>query len=115
VVNTGSQVDALFGLNLCQRKKCINFLMIKMDHSYADGDGSIGPRPGSDRSFGVINPDYVDRLHNIGAHDIGHVLGLHHVLGGQGDNVLSETQPHGDNLTPEQCQQLWTHLDQYAC
>jgi hypothetical protein len=90
--------------------------MIDMDHSYADGDaGSIGPRPGSDRSFGVVNPAYVDTVHNVGAHEVGHVLGLEHVTDQQGDNVMSETQPHGDNLTEDQCKRLWTHLDQYAC
>jgi hypothetical protein len=115
-VRTHAQVDALYALDLCQRKKCINFLMIEMDHSYADGDaGTIGPRHGSDRSFGVINPDYVDSVHNIGAHEIGHALGLEHVTNSQGDNVMSETQPHGDNLTEDQCKSLWRFLDSYAC
>ncbi len=116
VINSTAQIDALFALNLCQRKKCINFLMIAMDHSWADAHaGSFGPRPGSDRSFGVINPDYVDSVHNLGAHEVGHDLGLHHVDNQQGENVMSETQPHGDHLTPTQCQELWTHLDQYSC
>lgn len=114
-VQTHAQVDALYALGLCQRPGCINFLMIDMDHDYADGDaGLIGPRLAGG-SFGVINPAYVDTVHNIGAHEVGHVLGLHHVDGGQGDNVMSETQPHGDNLTEKQCKQVWSNLDQYKC
>jgi len=114
-VRSKADVDALYALGLCQRRRCINFLMIAMDHSFADGhSGTIGPRPAGG-AFGVVNPDYVDRVHNIGAHEIGHVLGLHHVTDAQGDNLMSETQPHGDRLTADQCKQLWQHLDQYAC
>jgi hypothetical protein len=115
-VKSHEQVLDLFRLNLCQRAKCMNFLMIDMDHSYADGDaGSYGPQPGTNRAFGVINPAYVDTVHNIGAHEVGHMLGLRHVNGGQGDNVMSETQPHGDNLTEKQCEDLYTFLDVFAC
>jgi hypothetical protein len=114
-VNSAADMTALFALNLCQRKKCINFLMIATDHSWADGASSKGPMAGSDRSFGVINPAYVDTVHNMGAHEVAHALGLAHLEKMEGDNVLSEFQPHGDNLTEDQCEAIFRGVDQYAC
>jgi hypothetical protein len=115
IVNTDDEIQRLFDLNLCQRDKCINFLMINIDRRFADGVSSRGPRlAGGNRSFGVINPESVGRVHNLGAHEVGHALGLEH-FGGPGENVMSEDQPLGDDLTEQQCEDLFRFLDTFAC
>jgi hypothetical protein len=115
IVNTDDEIQRLFDLNLCQRDKCINFLMINIDRRFADGVSSRGPRvAGGNRSFGVINPESVGRVHNLGAHEVGHALGLDH-LGDPGENVMSENQPLGDDLTEQQCEDLFRFLDTFAC
>jgi small subunit ribosomal protein S2 len=93
----------------------IDFVMIDMDPGFADGYSSIGPKTGSDRAFGAINPDKVDTVHNIGAHEIGHALGLRHEPNTAVNNVMKQYQPHGDDLTPDQCKRIYQNVDNYPC
>ena len=40
---------------------------------------------------------------------------LDHVDNDITDNVMKKFQPHGDNLTPDQCKTIFQNIDKYPC
>ncbi|MCP5112463.1 MAG: hypothetical protein GY953_16685, partial [bacterium] len=45
--------------------------------------------------------------------EIGHARDLRHE-GASGDNLRSQSQPHGDNLTRDQCKTIWQNIDKFT-
>ncbi len=93
-----------------KKPDCINIYMISCD------SGGI-TRIGGPTS--VIDPAQVAVRDNLGAHEMGHALGLpanHGDTGGDTDNLNT---PHparsGAKLTKDQCQKIWENIDNYPC
>ncbi len=108
-VSSKADMDALFSTAVGMRDDCINFMMIDMDWDGFDGWTYFKKPFNSDRGFGVMKPDKAASVANIGAHEAGHAFDLRHE-GASGDNLMSQSQPHGTKLTREQCRKIFENL-----
>ena len=95
------------------RDNCINIYMIpyKTSSSFtSEGETRIGP-PGN----GSLDPGTANSVANVGAHEIGHSLGLDDDTSAPTSNLMHLPQPHGQNLTSSQCKTIWKNIDNYPC
>jgi hypothetical protein len=105
-------------VTLGQRNNCVNFYMSPINpnmDTHAETD--VGLTNGSNSATGVINPASValDRL--IGAHEIGHALGLGDLTAdGDTDNLMFPNS-NGQNakLTEDQCRTIMSNIDSVRC
>ena len=116
-VTASPQFGAIRGTRICQRDHCINLYMIPVavpvPGGTVQGNTIVGP-PGTS----VIDPTAATSGNNVGAHEIGHALGLngsHASSAGQTNNLMNPIQPHGTELTPEQCRTIFENLKNYPC
>jgi len=105
------EARALDRVNPCLAPKCINMSMIAWNHPTIQGATDIGP-PGNSS----LDPGTVGTVANVGAHEVGHALGLTHASsGGVAGNLMHDPQPHGTDLTKDQCKTIWENIDNYPC
>lgn len=95
---------------------CINMYMLPFNAGGTlKGLTGVGP-PGTS----ALDPSVVGSRRNVGAHEVGHALGMnssHASAGGDPDNLMVNPNPpvHGDELTDGQCKTIWQNIDSYAC
>lgn len=115
VVTTG-QRDALWATRLRARPHCINLYMLPVSipmpgGGTAQGFTQVGP-PGTS----VLDTTAATTVANVGAHEVGHALGLTHASAGTDtNNLMHDPQPHGQQLNSDQCKTIWQTIDNYYC
>lgn len=110
-ISSIAEFNTLTASPTCRRANCINLYMVPFNMPGTDGLGTVG-LPGN----AAINPGSVATVANIGAHEIGHTLGLNHAsAGGAAGNLMHSPQPHGTSLTAGQCQTVFQTIGSYAC
>ena len=71
--------------------------------------------------IGAIDTGLAGSRPNVGAHEVGHALGLRDLYrrnadgtinGGPAGNLMS--YPHGTDLTEEQCKTIWENIDKFG-
>jgi hypothetical protein len=102
---------------VCRRDQCINIYMIPVSVPVPGGTGQgqtlVGP-PGTS----VMDPTAATSGNRVGAHEVGHALGLngaHASANGDSNNLITALQPHGTQLTAEQCKTVFQNIDSYPC
>jgi hypothetical protein len=87
--------------------KCINFVMVNSNWDRVAGQvDEFGPSPGTNASgYAVIDPDKVDDVGNIGAHEAGHLLGLRHV--DDPGSVMLRKPPLGNAFSRRECARIY--------
>ncbi len=98
------------GITVGKKSNCINIFMVPFDTTAFDARTRIGPD-----GTAVINPSKVSSVTNMGAHEIGHSLGLSDNSTIPSSNLMHCPQPHGNNLTKDQCKKIWQNIDSYPC
>lgn len=96
------------------KPRCVNITMVPIDWGPRSGASIIGPAPGTDHGFAVIDPEKLNTIAHLGAHEILHTLGLRH-SGMRGMSLMSELSPHGYALSEDECRQIWSLVGQYPC
>lgn len=107
-ITSNAEAVALDGVNPCLRPNCINLTMVTINQpGNAGGLSDQGP-PGNS----AIDPAAPDP--NIGAHELGHTLGLGH-NDSSPNNVMKTFAPHGSTFTESDCKTIWENLSNYPC
>jgi len=96
------------------KPRCVNITMIPIDWGAKAGASIIGPAPGTDHGFAVIDPEKLNTVAHLGAHEILHTLGLGH-SGMTNVSLMSRVAPHGYALSEDECRQIWALVGQYPC
>lgn len=96
------------------KPRCVNITMVPIDWGPRSGASIIGPAPGTDHGFAVIDPEKLGTVAHLGAHEILHTLGLQHD-GMTGVSLMSKISPHGYALSEDECRQIWLWSSRYPC
>ncbi len=111
-VSSLAEWRALVAASPCTRANCINMTMVPFNVPTGEQGWTNVGAPGNS----ALDPVTLPTVPNVGAHEIGHALGLNHAsAGGAVGNLMHSPQPHGNQVTPAQCQTIFQTLANYPC
>ncbi|MFN0168166.1 MAG: hypothetical protein ACKV22_17210 [Bryobacteraceae bacterium] len=113
-ITNATEQEAVLRADLCQRARCINFLIAPLNwHDGRIGSTYVSTPPGVAYGFGVLDPGSFAQDPNIAAHEAGHALGLRDEA--DRHNLMGPGFPSGVNLTETQCETVGQQIDAYRC
>ena len=108
-ITSDAEAVALDGVNPCLRPNCINLTMLTINMPNTLGLSDQGP-PGNS----AIDPTASATDPSIGAHELGHTLGLGHDDSSP-NNIMHTVAPGGTVFSESECQTIWQNLGSYPC
>ncbi len=109
-ISSEGEAVALDRVNPCTRANCINLTIVTINIPGTLGLTDIGP-PGNS----AIDPTASATDPNVGAHELGHAMGLNHNDSSRDNVMTTSTIPSGNNFTPAECRIIWQNLGNYPC
>ena len=108
-ISSDAEANAMDGVNPCLRPNCINLTMVTINEPGTLGTTVQGP-PGN----AAIDPTAHTSDPSIGAHELGHSLGLDHDDSSP-NNIMHSNAPGGTVFTESDCKTIWENLASYPC
>jgi Matrixin len=108
-VNTRAEQNALHADTTGAKANCINIRSVPIAIPVPAGTvtGNTDVAGGNI----ILAPSNTDP--NVGAHEVGHALGLSHTT--VAGSLMSALQPHGSDLSAEECKTIFQNIGKYKC
>ncbi len=119
-VTSDAEFNKVVDLDLGDHADCIQFFLLphQGDFGGQESDGEV-----------TLAPGLVGSRNNVGVHEAAHALGLRdryelepgtgRVRRGDANDLMGVGPPpnyhHGNNLSDDDCETIWGHLNQYRC